>query len=508
MIRRPLTIGFVSGVLLSVAGLYPAVGLIAPLLLPGWQRPVTNELLHSLLLMLSAVIFVPLLFTFGGFAARRTTARCAKDGAKAGALAGTIVGVFVYMNLVAPLSTLAIFRYMAGYHPSPEMELPPIDAVLAYVQGFGNSVHFIDVTIFALVIIGSLSGAWIGWRQRHLPLPVEPSLFELAEGKRPSSTWFSQNETPIKYGLLVGLILGLLIFTTVFGEFYVGFTADWPELMTIMEQYEAGKFITGPVRDALPILWPFIMLGFLIYGGIVVWLVRNPPDLFKSRFRAIMVATQVILLSLFAVLLHNIYFLFGLAPFGLFHWVNTNPAALADMPTDVMPLMQTVFFLQKPVTLLTGVLLLPWLILLVVGILGLLWGALQSFFYIPLVSLLIPRPVDKATRLHRQINREPQQALPQIYALFQYPDAYEILGYLSARIYKTQPDLARLLTAYHTLGSSIQTEEHLRTTEAIQTVLSKHPDWRWAGDMGAVYRALHQVLNARTLEQILRIEPP
>ncbi|MCA9957439.1 MAG: hypothetical protein KC443_00305, partial [Anaerolineales bacterium] len=65
MIRRALTIGLVDGVLLSLAGLYPAVSLIAPILLPGWRRPVSNELLHGSLLMLSAAIIVPLLASFG-----------------------------------------------------------------------------------------------------------------------------------------------------------------------------------------------------------------------------------------------------------------------------------------------------------------------------------------------------------------------------------------------------------------------------------------------------------
>lgn len=507
MIRRALTIGLVVGVLLSLAGLYPAIGLVAPILLPTWPRPVGNELLHGVLLMLSAAVSVPLLFSFGALAARNSTARCGPDGAKAGALAGAVVGLFVYMNLISPLAALAAFRHMSPYHPTFAMPLPPMQAVLAYVQAFHGSVHLVDVTILAVALWGALTGAIVGWRQRHEPLPATPPLFHLIERKEHPRAWFVGNETAVKAGLLVGAFLGAIVFATIFGEFYVGFTADWPELMEIM-QHQAGKFATGPLQEALPLLWPFIVIGLLVYGGAVVALTRNPPDLFKARYRAILLATNTILLALFAVLLRNMYFLLGLAPFGLFHWMQANPGMAAEMPEDVLLMMQTIFFLQKPETLLGSVLILPWVVLLLVAVLGVVWGSVQSIIYIPLVSVLLRRPVDKAALLHYRLNRNPQQLLPDLYALFRSPDVYDVLAHLAARAYQAQPDVARLVAAYHTLGSSEQVDDHLQTIGAVQDVLTAHPDWRWAADLGAVYRALHQVLAARTLEQILRIERP
>lgn len=506
MIRRALTIGLVDGILLSLAGLYPAIGLIAPILLPEWRRPVPNELAHGGLLMLSAAIIVPLLVSFGGLAARKTTARCAKDGAKAGALAGAVVGLIVFITLISPLTALAAFRYMSDYHPTFAMPLPPDKVVLDYVQTFSNSVHLIDITILLTAIIGGIEGAVVGWRQRYEPLPAEPQLFSFISTNQHPRDWFATNETAVKAGLLVGIIFGTIVFATVFGEFYVGFTQDWPELMTIMENHQSGMFVTGPLQEALPLLWPFIMLGLLIYGGVVVALIRNPPDLFKARFRAILLATNTILLSLFAVLLRNLYFVYGLASFGLFHWMQANPDEAAKLPSEVLLMMQNVFFLQKSTTLLSGVMVLPWITLLVVAILGVLWGSAQGFFYIPLISMFVRRPVDKAAFLHRRLSQEPQQALPLIYGLFQLPEAYDVLAHLAVRAYRSQPDVSRLAAAYHTLSSSERTEDHLHTIHAIQTVLTAHADWRWSVDLSAVYRALHQILAARTLEQILQIE--
>ncbi|MCA9957438.1 MAG: hypothetical protein KC443_00300, partial [Anaerolineales bacterium] len=436
----------------------------------------------------------------------KTTARCAKDGAKAGILSGAVVGLFVYMTLVSPLTALAAYRYMSEYHPTFSMPLPPTDVVLSYVQTFSSSVHLIDLTILLMAIFGGVQGALVGWRQREEPLPEEPRLFRLLEGRHHPKSWFVGNETAVKSGLLVGVTFGIIVFATVFGEFYVGFTQDWPELMAIMQEHQAGMFVTGPLQEALPLLWPFIFLGLLIYGGVVVALIRNPPDLFKARFRAVLLATSTIFLFLFSILLRNLYFLLGLAPFGLFHWMQANPEMATELPEEALALMQTIFFLQKPQALLSGALILPWIMLLLVSILGLFWGSLQSFIYIPTVSMFIRRPVDKAALLYHRLVREPQQVLPLIYGLFHFPDAYDVLAHLASRAYRSQPDVARLAAAYHTLSSSQKTEDHLQTIHAIQDVLVAHPDWRWSADLGSVYRALHQVLAARTLEQILHID--
>ena len=136
MIRRAVVHGLIGGLLLSLAGLYPAIALFAPLFLANWVRPVPNELLHGLFLMASAVVGMPVLFGLGIYSASRTRARNWREGAKAGLLAGLVAGAVCYLTLVSPLNALAAYGRLLPLHPTLAQPLPSPLALTRYIRLF------------------------------------------------------------------------------------------------------------------------------------------------------------------------------------------------------------------------------------------------------------------------------------------------------------------------------------------------------------------------------------
>ena len=508
MIRRSLGVGLLAGVILSLAGLYPAITLFMPLWFPDWVRPAINESLHSLLLMLSAAIFVPAFLSVGIFAARRAQARDGRTGFKTGALAGLIACLILYIALISPLSALNAYGGISTFEPMSGTPLPPASVADAYVETFEESTHLVYITLLVGMIFWGLEGLAVGWRQRNWPVMPKPNLYNLvATGKNPRK-WFADNESTIKAGLTVGALFAILLFVTVFSQFYVFFAEEWPDLAVLIEQNQEGMFRTGPAKDALPLLWPFLGLGLATFGAAVVIMSKHPPSWFISRVQGSILAGTLIWLTLFTIGLRIFYFNLGLLPFVIHHWAINYPEQAMEFADDGFSSIELAMGLQHPYTLVGIVLIAPWVMMLMAAVLGMIVGGLQGILYVPLISPFVKRPVDRATAVHWRLRREPNNIIPLIYDLFQHNDAYEVMAHLSAQTYRPFPDVSRFLAAYHTLGSSQNTADHLETLEEIQAVLDKHQAWRWAPDLSIVYHSLHQVLSARTLEQILAIKHP
>ena len=508
MIRRALIVGFIGGILFSVAGLYPVVSLLAPLVSPMWLRPVPNELVHGILLMGSAAIGFPVLFTLGLFAAGRGEVRGWLPGMKAGLIAGLVASLVVYTTLVSPINALFAYGQIVDFlMKMTEAHVLPPQVLGRYVTIFERGNYLIEITFALGLFAAGTQGAWMGWRRRHEPVPERPSLYaHVASGRHPRRWVAAGEEGYSKAGLIVGFLGSLVAMFAAFSWFYVGFIEEWPELAAAMQHSHMGIIVSGPLRQAGSVLSPFIGLGSLLYGAAVIWMIKDPPNLIRARVRGVLLASWLIFGSAFAIGLRVFYFNFGLLPFWLARSVQQDPTLLADAAESYRGMMQLV---QQPWVLIALVLATPWLFLVLAVLTAVAVGLLQGLFYGLLLPLLHPRPVDKAARWWARWRREPQDVLRFIYLLFnEEKTAYQILPHLSVAAYRSMPGASRLVAAYHSLGVAVTEAEQTAVIGAIQEILVAEPDWRWSADFQAVFAALNQILAARTLDDIVQIESP
>jgi hypothetical protein len=507
VIRRALVVGFVGGILLSLAGLYPVVSLLAPLVSPMWQRPVANELAHGLLLMGSAAIGFPVLLTLGLMAARRGEARGWLAGAKAGLIAGLVASLIVYTTLVSPISALFAFGQIVDFLiRMPQSQDLPTAVLGRYVAIFEKGNYLIEITFAIGLILSSLQGAWMGWRRRQESVTQRPSLYtHIAEGHHPRR-WFRGDESAARAGLIVGFAGSLVAMFAAFSWFYVGFIGEWPELAAVVRESHIGIVVSGPLRQAGSLLSPFIMVGSLFFGALVVWLIKDPPNLLMARVRGVVLASLLIFGSAFAIGLRVFYFNVGLLPFWLARSVQQDPKLMADANDTFQGMMQLA---QRPSVLIALVLAAPWLFMTLAVVTAVTVGLLQGFVYGLLLPLAHPRPVDKASRWWGRLRREPNDVLRLIYALFnEEKEAYQILPHLAVATYRQMPNAARLTAAYHSLGTAVSEAEQAPIIAAISKILADEPNWRWSADFQAVFVSLNQILAAKSLDDILQIESP
>lgn len=504
MIRRAVVHGLVGGFLLSLAGLYPAIALFAPLFLPNWVRPVPNELLHGLFLMASAVVGMPVLLGVGIYAASRTRAHSWREGAKAGVLAGLVAGAVCYLMLVSPLNALAAYGHLLPQPNTPFPTLPPLPAFVRYIALFEQGDLLLNGTLALFALLGGVQGAYWGWRKRQPTIDKPRTLYRVVIDKeRHPRDWFRDKETAARAGLLVGCGVAVLIFITLTGQLYAGIAQGWPELAALIRQSNANLMIEMPERRLLPLLDPLLALLLPTFGALVVLLTPNPPDRFRARIRGTILAANIILLAFLGFGLRIFYFNVGLVPFWVLHQFSQDPAGVG------MLLEQTERILANPAALIGTVLLTPWVLLLLLLLVGWLVGLLQGTLYTLLLSLFLKRPVDEAVRLERKLKQQPTELLPLLFGLFrQAANAYDILVHLCVRLYERETAVSHLLAAYHTLGSSGDGSDQAAAIATIHTTLTDHPDWHWGPDYAIFYHMLGELLAAQTLEQILAIQPP
>jgi hypothetical protein len=509
MIRRALNVGVLAGLLLSLSGLYPALSLYLPVMLPEWGgRPINSEVINGLLLMLSAGVGIPTLFVASIFAVHRAQAWGWKKGFKVGALTGGVAGLFVYITLMAPLNALLAFDNIATFRPSFDMILPPPTTFTRFLVTFENSLYLLEFTLGGGVLLFGLIGLLAGRHWRTRSMPPKLTLFSLSMTNKTRHEWFADNEDTIRTGLLVGVLVGAAVFMTFISHTYIAFAAGWPELTALLQSSEVG-FVTGSVGEVLPILWPLLSLGLMGLGGFIVIFSRNPADRFRCRIRGTVLAMHTTFLFLYAVGLRDLFLHLGLFPYYLVHLMRDDPATAAQIPPEIWVMVQPVFFTAKPQGLITAVLASPWIFLIATIIMGWVFGAMQGLFYGAAIPWFYKQPVDKAAVLLRRLQRNAHEVLPIIYAMFKdMGQAYDVLAHLAAYSQRNFPDQSHLMAAYHTLGTTHSSADVLITVKTVREILHQHPEWQWSADFEAVYGSANEVLQARTLDHLLLIKPP
>jgi hypothetical protein len=509
MTFRSLMTGVIGGLLLCLAALYPAVSLFAPAVVPGWEGPVQNELLNGFLLMLSAGIGVPIFFSIGWWAAYRANVRDIGSGLRAGALAGLAAGVIFFVGILSPLNVLAAYGPILDFRPTPGAALPSFETIIEYghlTLEFPSVLIFITFTI--AICVAAIQGAALGARRRKQATPVQPTLRAfLAAGHHPRD-WFGESEKAVITGLVVGVVLGFILALQDFGHGYILFREEAPAIAQILrDNLHFSVVVTNSAARALPLLTPLTPLGITFYGLIVVFLLKNPPNRFTARLIGVVTASIAIMVVGFLVVLRGIYF-----NAGILLYLSADP--FVTMPVDVGSAMVPLDVLirlaaSQPGAIVPAVFLLTWVAGIIVAAFWIGVGSFQGLFYSFLVSLFRLYPIDRAVALQSHIRREPDQLLPTIYAHFgRYADGYDVLTHLAFRSRKRMPEVSAVAAALHTVGNSPDREEMHQAVRQVSETLDKHPKWRWAADMSAVYHTLDDVLAAKKLDHVLTIQPP
>ena len=508
MIRRAIIAGLVGGFVLTLTGFYLLVGLFAPIVIPGWQAPISNELLHGLLLMASAAVGLPVFFFGGSWAVRYGPATGWRQGLRVGLLSGATAGSGCYITLVLPINALAAYGQIIPHLPSLIVATPlPEDTLLRYVASFESFPLSLELElvlgIFALV--WGVSGAIAGSRKGEYEKPEKSTLLSLiASGQHPRK-WFADDESAIVVGLRTGIVIGLLALVTTSGWFYAGIAQDLEDFQSVIEGSHTSM-VTGPVTEALAALSPLLIVALLGFGVAIMIMITNPRDRTRARATAILLAAVIIAVFLSSISLRIFYFNLGLAPFLLSQAIRENPEGVMELLLQLRRILNT---FAAPTVLVATVFLAAWGVLLITILMGLLLGGIQAIVSIGLVPRFIKRPADKATIVHQEIKREPNEVLPNLHGISgNGSEIYNILAHISIRTYDSMLAISTLAAASHTLGNSSIKEVYIDAVDIMQNIISDHPQWRWSANLGTFHRTLYEILAARNLEQILVIEVP
>ena len=211
MIKRSIIIGAIAGLFLILVAIYPIVSLVIPIVYPSWQGTIQNDLLHGILLMISASLGIVALI-FGMVAARRARARNAVQGALSGAIAGAVVGMFLWVALAVPVNALDAMGEIARYRPELVIHFPPLEDLVDYsvkILDRGGDLFWISVGIFTA--LGAVEGLLASIFLRRLEEPKQKTPFELIRSGKHPRLWFSEDETSVIIALIVGGVMALMI---------------------------------------------------------------------------------------------------------------------------------------------------------------------------------------------------------------------------------------------------------------------------------------------------------
>jgi hypothetical protein len=504
MIRRAMTTGIIGGLLAVIGALYPVLAVFVPVLVTGWQSPIQNQVLHAVLLMASAVVFIAAFLLTPVIAVLRSDVRGFGAGAHLGAIASLFVGLNLCLDIALPLNSLNSWRILEPFL-RPLLDPQPQTIVDFILKNFSNGAGVILITVVACALFGLAIGGFLNLIQaRGLPPITRPDLYTLTlQGKQ--KNWFNNQDEATLVALWVGLIVGVLLTFSEIQTFYSGFNDLWPDLQPLL---------TSAAHDMLAVrfipLPPLAALAVILMGGVVVALIKNPTGRYWQRVTAVVVSINVASVIWLMQFSRTIAIYLGLSPFLVMHaQAEMDPAEFAPMAAQLLASPQV----QIALAFLT-----PWVIIFAVSLAVDCLGLMAGLFYAACVPLFKPRAVDRAGRLCWQFKRDPAQTLVLLYQLFdRNHEAYEVLAHATVSLKRRHADTARLVAAFHTLGTTPTTDTTNANEVAVRLsklvgdiadLIDQHPEWRGGGEISSVHRSLSQILLAESLDSFLQIQPP
>ncbi len=509
MIRKSSFIGIFGGIAIGIAILYPIITLAGPALTPQWTRPIQNELLHTVLLMLSALIGTPFILGLGVLAAKKSGAHGWQEGMNSGALAGTFAALLSYLIWMLPLNALtaysSVIRHVVKMDTAMQL---PLWALQEYIDAFrpNNGAIWIDILMIGFVIFWAVQGAFIGSKQHEIVKQKRPSLLQLHNESRSLTHWFDGDEHAINMGVLVGTAVGLLTMFLMYGTFFsVTSARDWINLVHD-SGIEPELTSNNPLFNISSALSPVLILIFPFFGILVVALIKKPTTVMRARLSGIMSASMIISAFTSVIMLRMLYFLGGLIPFLYFHDIT---GATAESTASIDRIQMMLMAANVPRVVVLIVLALPWITILITILTGFMLGIAEFLLFGLTVPLFHQRPVDKAAKIIRHLHHAVEESVPTIYTVFhQEEEAMDILAHIAIQAEEKLPELSHFACGLHTIGNPDVAEERSAAVHAVQLLLEAHTEWRLSAELGEISGALYAVLQAWTLDQILEIKPP
>ncbi|MCA9981745.1 MAG: hypothetical protein KDD89_12955, partial [Anaerolineales bacterium] len=412
MSRKVINTGIIFGLLISLAALYPAISLVAPLSVEGLLRPIQSELWHGIALMVSAAFVLALTTSFGHVAARRGRADSIHTGAKMGAFAGLIVGFLTFVTIVSPLVALFAYDQIAAFPPGPGMIFPPATNLNEYIDRMVYNPTMALVMVLGFhAFLGAVMGALAIWRNPPIENDRLPLTEHLNTQKNPRS-WLPEDRQAVGVAILTGLIFGA-VFTFLEAQFFT-------DLTNMITNMPTEVFNTRSIESRMPgsvfVTTVFPTLALLALGGVVVYFMHNPTHRLRTRVGAVVLATVTTIVPLVAINLRYILLWLGLAPYLAYYAIEewlSMPVALDEITVEesVMYATQLQTFLATQVAdakfFGTAAFVVPWIVLFGFTIGMVVVGVLEGMFFGLVMPMFRPAPIDKAARLRRKLSRDP-----------------------------------------------------------------------------------------------------
>ena len=502
MLKRSVLLGLISGLMVSLALIYPVATTFAADYIPDWQNP--PAALHNSLLMVS-LSAAAILGALGIIAtALLVRPRTLKAALKYGAIAGLSASLSFQILISSPTEGMVQARTM--------LQRDPADGLPTAVQLNEHAARLVSTTLNnivapSLLFMGTgaltMAGLFALWhllKHKHLPDPhiqepplTPPNLLRLVREPRRrlpgQNRWPDPTESTWRAGLIGGVPLGIFmgLQAVVLSNQVLGTETD----------NQVSYFLVGSNMESVMgwLNW-LTPLVFFLGAVLVLALQRRPYSRYGSRVWACSIAGGAAGIAFQIVFLNHL--LRVNTP--LTHLIIAGEEHALDPE------------LLKHVPLLTGMAIFgaPLAAFFAATTTGTLVGLFQGIVYAWFVPLVpgFRRPVDVGRHTYRKLSRTPADTLPTVYDLFRHEsEALEALAHLAirARAKKNHP-VAQLAAAYHTVVTHPDA-----TDEAVQTLveaLGTHPNWRWRVEIGELYRVLSAALAAREVADIAIIVPP
>jgi hypothetical protein len=503
MIKRSVVTGLLVGALFTLAAIYPVLSLYRGAEMFVRLRPA----IRPVLMLLGGAVGLVVLALVGSLAAWRSKVTDAGQGFKAGAISGLVAGLVFYALLLAPTIAAVASAQLWAYAPTRQQPYPPDPVIFEFVRQMTLTAYVrLDLCLLAGGLLGGIEGALVGWLHRRQP-SLRPSLLDVIAATSPRRRWFAEQDDVWQAGIIGGLIGGMILWLATTVTFLSNLKVEWPALQVVVQE-RTGLLSRALFSDTLlTCLFPLFLIAVLGTGALTVLLLKDPPRRHLSRFHAVLIAAVAATVPVFAAVMQVVFFGIGTSRYLAFYFAQQaqsgNPQGENFIDPQALEILRQ--FVQSPHASLPFFYLVSLAIFVTVLVIVLAWLAPQAVFYGLTLPLVFRRPVDRAARVARVVNGQPSSLLPQVYRLFgNDAKALQVLPHLAFLI--KDRAAAQVVAAYHTLG--IVPGETDRAIGLIRQTVTSQESWRWRGEVGELYRILGEGLAAKTLGQVMAIQPP
>src|SRR5512143_205386 len=213
MTKQSLVSGVISGLILSIGLLYPALNLIVLRESPDLFGVAASDRTQALALVVAGVICTVGALLIGIYPALRTNALSWSEGARVGLVSGLVAATVVFIVVVVPTNAWQANVPLLAYSTAPSAPLPHDDVITTFVQRVlvHAFMRLLPIALLAGAVLGWLEGGFIGAARRSFR-PAQPlALIDVIDDRRGQRRWIEHHDETGHAGWIAGLICGTLL---------------------------------------------------------------------------------------------------------------------------------------------------------------------------------------------------------------------------------------------------------------------------------------------------------